>query len=111
MNEYSDKQRENPYVGAKFKRKWQNFCITCIWACGHVTFTSPVVIRYRFYEKNHRRDLDNISGFAHKVINDALVEARTIKDDGWKHIRGYTDEFYCDPKHPRIEITVKEVEE
>lgn len=111
MNEYTDKQRENPYSGAKLKRKWQNFCITSIWACGHIHLDCPVAITYRFFEKNRKRDLDNISGFAHKVINDALVNAGTIKDDGWKYIRGYMDEFYIDPKNPRIEVIIREVEE
>ena len=71
----------------------------------------PVTILYEFYEPNRKRDLDNISAFAHKVIQDALVKAGTIENDSWKNIKGFTDEFYLDSENPRIEITLKEVEE
>lgn len=70
----------------------------------------PIEIEYKFYEENRRRDLDNISAFAHKVIQDALVKAGTIENDGWKHIKGFSDEFYVDSENPRIEITLKEVD-
>jgi Holliday junction resolvase RusA-like endonuclease len=70
----------------------------------------PIEITYKFYELNRKRDLDNISAFAHKVIQDALVKAGTIENDGWKHIRGFSDEFYVDSENPRIEITLKEVD-
>ena len=71
---------------------------------------TPIEITYKFYEINRKRDLDNISAFAHKVIQDALVKAGTIENDGWKHIKGFTDEFYVDSENPRIEITLKEVD-
>ena len=70
----------------------------------------PIEITYKFYELNRKRDLDNISAFAHKVIQDALVKAGTIENDGWKHIKGFTDEFYVDSENPRIEITLREVD-
>jgi Holliday junction resolvase RusA-like endonuclease len=70
----------------------------------------PIEITYKFYEINRKRDLDNISAFAHKVIQDALVKAGTIENDGWKHIRGFSDEFYVDSENPRIEITLREVD-
>lgn len=70
----------------------------------------PIEITYKFYELNRKRDLDNISAFAHKVIQDALVKAGTIENDGWKHIRGFSDEFYVDSENPRIEITLREVD-
>lgn len=54
--------------------------------------------------------MDNISGFAHKVIQDALVKAEILKNDGWQEITGYLDQFYCDPQNPRIEVAIVEVE-
>lgn len=71
---------------------------------------NPITIEYKFFEINRKRDLDNISSFAHKVIQDALVKAGTIENDGWKHIKGFSDDFYVDSENPRIEITLKEVE-
>ena len=76
-----------------------------------VHIDKPIVINYSFFEPNRKRDLDNISAFAHKVIQDALVKAGTIENDGWKNIKGFSDEFYLDSENPRIEITLKEVEE
>ena len=69
----------------------------------------PVFIYYRFYEKNKRRDLDNISGFAHKVIQDALVKNGILENDGWANITGFDDSFFIDNEHPRIELTIHEV--
>lgn len=66
----------------------------------------PIVLKYSFYEKNKKRDLDNISAFAHKVIQDALVKAHIIDDDGWKNIKGYEDKFYIDNAKPRIEVEI-----
>lgn len=72
---------------------------------------NPVRLHYRWYEPNDRRDIDNISGFGHKVIQDALVAVDLLEDDDQKHIIGYTDDFYVDKKCPRIEITIEEVGE
>lgn len=71
---------------------------------------SPVELHYRFYEPNKKRDLDNISGYFHKIFQDALVECGTIHNDSWMYIVGFEDSFYVDNKNPRIEITIKEVQ-
>lgn len=39
----------------------------------------PVRLEYVFFEPNRKRDKDNIAGFAHKVIQDGLVNARGSK--------------------------------
>lgn len=109
LNEYTAAQRENRYHGANMKRKYQGIVLAEVLQSGHWHLKAPIWISYRFYEPNRRRDKDNISGFAHKVINDALVKARVIPDDGWDVIQGYQDEFFVDRKHPRIEIVVREV--
>ena len=74
-----------------------------------VRISVPVVFKYSFYEPNKRRDMDNVSAFAHKTVQDSLVLAGVLKNDGWKNIIGYADWFYCDPNNPRIEITITEV--
>ena len=70
-----------------------------------------IFITYRFFEPNKRRDLDNISAFAHKVIQDALVKSGIIRNDGWKEIVGFVDTFAVDKERPRIEVILQEVEE
>ena len=65
---------------------------------------------YRWYEPDGRRDLDNISSFGRKAIQDALVETHVLKNDGWKEIICFKDEFYVDRNNPRIEVEIEVVE-
>ena len=74
-----------------------------------IRIEEPVFMEYRWYEKNRRRDLDNISSFGRKVIQDALVQTHVLKNDGWKEIEGFSDEFFVDADNPRIEVLIREV--
>lgn len=109
MNEYTAAQRGNRYGGAKMKHSAQSAVERHIRAEMPQPINRPVRIVYAFYEPNTRRDLDNISGFAHKVIQDALVAAGVLAGDGWKYIKGYTDVFFVDKDNPRIEVELIEV--
>ena len=96
--------------GNLMKQEWQYKVITYIRAQLHFqNIKEPIRLSYRYYEPTRKRDLDNISAFAHKVIQDALVKANVIKNDGWKDIVGFTDEFFIDKDNPRIEVTIEEV--
>ena len=75
-----------------------------------VKIDKPVFMEYRWYERNKRRDLDNISSFGRKVIQDSLVYAHVLKTDGWKEIHGFSDAFFLDADNPRIEVFIREVE-
>lgn len=111
MNEFIGEQRRNRYAGALLKREQQEIVMLAIkQQLRGVHINRPIYINYSWYEKDHRRDLDNISGFGHKVIQDALVSCKVIQNDGWAHIFGYSDSFYVDHEHPRIEVTLQEVE-
>ena len=70
---------------------------------------NPVRIKYTFYEPNRKRDLDNISGVAHKFIQDALVKCKVLDNDGWNNIVGFEDHFFTDKHNPRIEVVLEEV--
>jgi Holliday junction resolvase RusA-like endonuclease len=65
---------------------------------------------YVWHEPNKRRDLDNISSFGRKVIQDALVNSGVLENDGWQNIRGFNDEFKVSKDEPRIEVHIFEVE-
>ena len=69
----------------------------------------PVWITYRYYCPNRKKDLDNISGYFHKIFQDAMVARRIIPNDNWKYIKGFSDEFFLDRGDPRIEVEVKEI--
>ena len=72
---------------------------------------TAVDLEYIYYEVDRRRDHDNVSGFAHKIIQAALVDTDVLNGDGWKEIRDTTDRFRVDKKHPRIEVIIREVDE
>jgi hypothetical protein len=63
-------------------------------------------IHYRWQEKNKRRDPDNVSGGGRKLINDGLVRAGILKQDGWAEIAGFTDEFVVEPKQVGVLVTL-----
>ena len=50
-------------------------------------------IEYEWRELNKRRDPDNITGGGHKLLNDGLVKAGILKNDGWTEIVGFADTF------------------
>lgn len=111
LNDYIRAIDVNRHEGSKLKKKNQNKVIAEIYEqLGRLRIKKPVVMRYRWYEKDRRRDLDNISSFGRKVIQDALVSTQVIENDGWKEIRGFSDEFYIDQKNPRIEVEIEVIE-
>lgn len=75
-----------------------------------VRFHGPVRMVYSWYEPNKKRDLDNISSYGRKVIQDALVACRVIENDGWEKVAGFEDMFFVDKKNPRVEVEIREVE-
>ena len=68
----------------------------------------PVIIHYSFFEATKRRDKDNISSYAVKLIQDALVKGGYLDGDGWDEIEGFDFRFAIDRKNPRIEVTIEE---
>lgn len=51
---------------------------------------------YLQVEPNRRRDQGNIPSFDRKVIQDALVGAGVLEDDGWNYAAGFSDRFGVD---------------
>jgi Holliday junction resolvase RusA-like endonuclease len=109
LNDYTKACRANRYVGAKMKKEAEEMILFYILSqLNHQTTNCPVRLKFSWYEKNKKRDLDNIA-FAKKFILDALVSSQTIKSDNWSGVVGFTDEFYVDKDNPRIEVEIKEV--
>lgn len=111
LNEYIAAERSNRHLGAKMKRDSGNIVSTYIRrSMRGIRIDNPVFIKYTWIEKNQRRDKDNIA-FAKKFIQDALVQCGVLRNDGWKYIVGFTDEFEVDRENPRIEVRITENEE
>ena len=108
LNEFIDanrRQRGRWNAGNAMKQKDQKRICQYL---PDVKFRKKIFIEYAFYERNSKRDNDNISGYFHKIFQDAMVQAGMIENDGWKQIEGWTDYFYVDGKDPRIEICIEE---
>lgn len=106
LNELIEAERRNRFIGAKLKKQYEAVVMRAARSLGNVEFEEPVYMIYRWYEKDRRRDKDNICAFGRKVIQDALVKARFLKNDGWKNIIGFEDHFYVDSKNPRVEVEI-----
>lgn len=110
LNDYIAAERTNRHKGAKMKADSGNIVAAAIRQCMRgVRIEKPVFIEYTWIEPSRRRDKDNISSFGRKVIQDALVQCGVLKDDGWKHVVGFSDKFEVDRENPRIEVRIKEV--
>lgn len=110
LNEYIKACGTSPFKGAKLKSDNQTICIWTIrQQLKRLNIDKPVLIKFDWYEPNKLRDHDNVSSFGRKVIQDALVQTKILKDDGWDEVYGFTDNFYLDRKNPRIEVILVEV--
>ncbi len=110
LNEYIDAERESRYKAAAMKKQVQHtIVLVCRAQHPKAHFTRPVIMHYTWYEKDLRRDCDNIA-FAKKFIQDAFVRAGILIDDSRRYITGFTDEFAVDRKNPRVEIEMEEFE-
>lgn len=108
LNEYIDAERNNKHKAANLKRETEKFIILLIKSkLRGVSIKPPVMIHYTWVERNKRRDKDNIA-FAKKFIQDSLVKAKILPNDGWEYIEGFTDTFDVDKKNPRVEVEIRE---
>lgn len=111
LNEYTDANRASKQKGAKMKRENQELVMWYIaQQLRQIHITKPVFLLFTFYEPNRMRDRDNVSSFARKVIQDALVKCGTLQDDGWGQVTGYMDRFHVDKDNPRIVVEFIEQE-
>lgn len=110
LNDYIAAERANRHKGAKMKADSGNIVAVAIRQCMRgLRIEKPVFMEYLWVEQNRRRDKDNISSFGRKVIQDSLVNTGVLKDDGWKHVVGFSDRFEVDKSNPRIEVLIKEI--
>ncbi len=103
LNDYTNANRTNHYKGNKLKQRIQRDISRCL---PKVTITQAVYIKIRWYEKNKRRDPDNVI-FAKKFILDAMVNAGVLVDDSQKWIKGFEEVVKVDHKNPRVEVEIE----
>ena len=106
LNEYIAANRRGAVIANRMKKKDQ--AIICHYIPHRLRFHHPIFIEYTYYEPNTKRDKDNISGYFHKVFQDALVQSGCIENDGWKNIMGMADRYAVDKEKPRVEVIINE---
>lgn len=111
LNELIDANRQNRHSGNKLKQESQRRIVDVLVLSDLGQQDRPIKLHYRYYEPKANRDMDNVSGFFHKVFQDALVAVGYIPNDNWRYIKGFTDDFYLDRENPRIEITIERITE
>lgn len=110
LNEYIRLCRHNKYTANGCIQRDEKAVITAIrHQLRGLHLEAPVWLHYHFYEWNRLRDWDNVTGYAHKVIQDALVKAGVLVDDKPKFVVGFDDDFQYDKKNPRIEVEIEEI--
>lgn len=110
LNDLIAAERTNRHNGAKMKAEDERAVSASIRRCmGRTMLKNPVYMEYKWVEPNRRRDLDNISSYGRKVIQDSLVKSGVLKDDGWKYVVGFSDRFEVDQDNPRIEVKITEI--
>lgn len=107
LNEYIQKERGNRFAAAKIKGEET----LAVWAqCRAQALSpvkSPVHISYHWIVKNKKKDKSNIA-FAKKFIEDGLVQAGVLKNDGFDDINSFTDSFEVGTPE-RVIVTITEV--
>lgn len=105
MNDLINANRLNKYAGAGVKKKTQRQIVLILrpQVQGR-KFTEKVNISIEYYEKDMRRDEDNVMSAA-KFILDAMQDIKLIPNDSRKYVH-LTQEVFTDRENPRIEIEV-----
>lgn len=110
LNEYTKKNRSNAYAGAKMKKDNEKIVIYYIRKSKLKKVKQyPITLRITWYEKDRRKDIDNIT-FATKSIQDALVKEGILIDDSQKYINKVEHIVLVDKENPRIEVELLNME-
>lgn len=112
LNEYTSANRTNPHKGGRMKRENEEIIIWSIrQQLRGIHISNPVLIYYRFYEPNKKRDNDNILSCAAKFIQDSLVKTKVLENDNQKCIHNFYFDTHVDTHNPRIEVLITELTE
>ena len=105
MNKYWAANNANKWAGANAKKE-QTLIVRLAAHGVEPVETYPLIVSIAWYEKNKRRDPDNIVS-AKKFILDGLQEAGVIENDGWAQIAEFREAWHVDKDNPRIEVRLE----
>lgn len=108
LNDYVAAERTNRFKAAGIKqRETERARVACV-AQGVPSFPPdrPVRVRFTWYERDRRRDVDNVA-FAKKFVLDGMVLAGVIRDDSRRYVAATADDVLTDRDDPRVEVEVE----
>ena len=106
FNTYIDRERRNRFEAAKMKKRWQDTAALFIREARLETITEPVHLHFAWREESKRRDVDGVSSFAQKSIQDALVGEGILPDDSQKWVRGHSHSYCVDKANPGVTVYI-----
>ena len=110
LNEVIDQNRSNRFAGAKLKKDVEEIISVYIRKAlktgGLRPITTPCIVKIDWYEKNKRRDADNIQS-SQKFILDALVKTGVLPDDNRKYVTQICHRIY-DSDDYKVCVTIDE---
>lgn len=110
LNNYTAANRANYQAGGKMKKTNEDMIMWCIrQQLKGVHIEKPVLIYYHRFEKDNRRDGDNILSCATKFIQDSLTKTKVLQEDNRRCIPHFYHDVTVDKKNPRIEVTITEL--
>ena len=107
LNEMISDARTNRMRSASQKKTYTELVMWCV-KKAKLPAMNRINICITWYEKNKKRDPDNVQAGI-KFILDGLKEAGVIINDGWKQIGPITHEMQVDKNNPRVEVEITEV--
>lgn len=110
LNNYTAANRANYQAGGRMKRTSEDTIMWCIrQQLNGVHIEKPVLIYYHCFEKDYRRDGDNILSCATKFIQDSLKKTKVLQEDNRRCIPHFYHDVTVDKENPRIEVTITEL--
>ncbi len=104
LNEYTKMNRTKSVLANIMKREQEEIISYYIKQHRLKPVTEyPVKLRIAWYEKDNKRDIDNVI-FAKKFILDALVKTGILQNDTRQCVCGFEEVIETDKHNPRIEV-------
>lgn len=114
MNDVISRNRNTWQSGAALKKRSTDWCYAFFFNALRTGAIKPVTkqvdIHVKWYEKNRRRDHDNVLAGGLKMILDGAVKAGVLPDDSQKWVADIHSEIDVDRNRPRVEIEFNERE-
>lgn len=93
-------------VYSKSKKAWTQSIVVQAKKQGFQRITGPACYTFVCYELHKRRDPDNFTAGAKKLIFDALQASGLLENDGWKHVLGIAAFWEARPTLPGVTLFV-----